>query len=577
MVSALYKACAVGDVAQVAELLKDATPIDVEVKDHTGVTPLIQAVRHGHVEVVKILLDAGADPHNASAVGRPENYTSDAIILELLSAAVARPSETVQQTAPDVPLAQHNGENGTHAPHPVPVAYPGIPFPGSPDGSFNPYYPPQNYPYGPSYPPYGPDGAPLNGHMPPMQYYAMPPPHMQQTPPHGEVALAEGVPPHENGGVYGNLPPPHVARVIPCRYFPACKYGSACMFLHPQTPYFSGPMPPPAQYPQGQQYDSMSPHSAYPPQGAYYPGGYPPQPNGAGEVPEAPFVHGEAVGSPGMVAPQLPPPGMMPYGMPQPMSPYATQPGLPIGSPGMYPGSVPMMPAPLPATMSPYHTRRASVTAYAVAEVQTDVTSPKAEGFAGHSRENSGHRVGRIARGSISGRAKPACAFYPSGRCRNGDACRFPHVIPAEGTAGPAPRGGKRPSVSSIEGKFANMSVNETNGNNGKVNGHPSHNHGRVNSVAGKPAHAPAQLVKQRVPVAADFPVLGGSRSPPLAQNGHLHQTNGPTAADIVRSAAQKPATAPASAEPSKVVVNSDIPAAPLAVLEATPEVPVTA
>jgi ankyrin repeat protein len=88
MVSALWKACSDGDIESVHEFLKNATAVDIEIKgmirsifipgycpqfpsvipncfinfsysDHTGVTPLIEAVKNGHLEVVRALLDRG--------------------------------------------------------------------------------------------------------------------------------------------------------------------------------------------------------------------------------------------------------------------------------------------------------------------------------------------------------------------------------------------------------------------------------------------------------------------------------------------------------------------------------------
>jgi len=85
MVSPLWKACSDGDIQKVHELLNEPSAVDIELKgahhqlsssalrsparwkitltrdlDHTGATPLIEAVRNGHVEVVKYLLEKGS-------------------------------------------------------------------------------------------------------------------------------------------------------------------------------------------------------------------------------------------------------------------------------------------------------------------------------------------------------------------------------------------------------------------------------------------------------------------------------------------------------------------------------------
>ncbi|KAG6875955.1 hypothetical protein C0993_006585, partial [Termitomyces sp. T159_Od127] len=154
MASALSTACSSGDADAVRALLDAAAPADLEAKglcpcapaaahsppaDQFGVTPLIEAVRNGHADIVQALLDKGADPTNASAQGPPESYTGDPAILELLRAKA-------------YPYA---------APPAVPYPY----YAGPPDGA--PFYPPQS----------GPETV---------------------------------------GGGLGNLPPPDIARFIPC-------------------------------------------------------------------------------------------------------------------------------------------------------------------------------------------------------------------------------------------------------------------------------------------------------------------------------------------------------------------------
>jgi ankyrin repeat protein len=79
MVSTIWKVASEGDLEKVKELLNEPSSIDIEIKgkpnrfslfpgsnptrappsDHTGATPLIQAVRNGHRDVVKELLQTG--------------------------------------------------------------------------------------------------------------------------------------------------------------------------------------------------------------------------------------------------------------------------------------------------------------------------------------------------------------------------------------------------------------------------------------------------------------------------------------------------------------------------------------
>ncbi|GJJ09827.1 hypothetical protein Clacol_004051 [Clathrus columnatus] len=216
MVSSLWKACQEGDSTRVEELLADSSH-DIEVKDHTGVTPLILAVKGGHSTIVQALLNRGADPNNASTQGRPETYTTDPYILHLL--AVAR---------------------GDVTPYPEPAMHP------------------QYYSYPPYYQ-YVQDSWYLHHHpQPPAQqedHQPDPADSTSNTPPTTNTTTGNSSVISTNPSSYPGLPPPEVARNIPCRYFPACRYGSSCLFLHPMTPYFPGSLPPPAQYP----------HMYYPP------------------------------------------------------------------------------------------------------------------------------------------------------------------------------------------------------------------------------------------------------------------------------------------------------------------------
>lgn len=365
---------------------------------------------------------SGADPTNAASGGPPESYTTDATILGLLEAAKNKVTENTP-----APL-----ENG------YPQDLPMDPSKG--------YYPPPPPP-GAYYYPGIPVGAPM---MPdgPVAYYPPPP-----------------VPTDHNPGGMGNLPPPEVARMIPCRYYPACRYGSSCMFAHPQGPYIQGPLPPPAQYPGP--YDPMAPSPYAPP--AYYampPPSFPTSPNGTpmnamspppgGHPVPPPMSHSRSASE--VVSPVqapfspngVPPP--MPYGVP-PMSPTYGHPGQmpvpvpvpphaplqPNGGPqspqqGMYPPMSPTAPGAMPA----YPVPRDAPAPYAPQGMlpngaPVDDSSPKspsappqADGYGPgpgpmHRDPIPHHRRGGIRRPSFGGPGrKPPCLFFPVGKCRNG-------------------------------------------------------------------------------------------------------------------------------------------------------------
>ncbi|CAL1695190.1 unnamed protein product [Somion occarium] len=546
MVSALWKACADGDLDRVSHILNEES-FDIEIKDHTGVTPLICAVQSGHLEIVRLLLDKGADPHNVSSQGPPEQYTADQGIIELIIAAK-------NKTAPN----GHSYDSGY-----------------SNDGQVDPakaYYPPPGAYYYPGIPPpVLPEGA--------VAFY--PPP----------------VDPSGNG--LSNLPPPDVARMIPCRYYPACRYGASCMFAHPQGPYIQGPLPPPAQYPAP--YESMGP-APFP---AYYqmpPPSYPPHAGGPPSMNPTspppgqhhPLAHarsGSELVSP-VQAPfspsGIPPQG--PYGIVSPVSPT-------FGHPGPIPVSIPPPPVHHSAgPQSPQHimyqptspTGPGSMSAPQYMMPRDSghqyppqgplpnghmegIMSPKLTSthpMDGYHRDSmTHHRRGSARRLSMGGRGKPPCLFFPSGRCRNGDDCRFPHVLPD----GPLPhqvphfngRGGHRPRASTyvngyvgLEDKLASMNIQDQQQQH--ANGIATENSSRSQSTdPGSRGRAysgfkPNQFINghrtdrrvaaprpQRLPSADEFPVLAGTSTPPLRSpgaNGVLVNGQGPTAAQVLQA-----------------------------------------
>ncbi|KAG8738433.1 hypothetical protein FRC10_006851 [Ceratobasidium sp. 414] len=540
MVSALWKACAaaVQDADEVHRLLSEPG-VDLEIKDQAGTTPLIQAVKNGHKDVVKALLAAGADPGNSSNQGRPETYTSDPEVLALL-----QPKQ-----------------------HLLHLLSEGFQPPQDPNAPFNPAMHPYYYP--------GPPGH--EGPYPPYPYPML-------SPPDGQPPVA-GFPPTADGNLPGgvpNLPPADIARTIPCRYFPVCRYGSSCMFLHPQPPYFSGPPPPaPAHYP-----------PMYPPHGYYMirPGSYPPPPgappvdqvaspiagtqpfsppaplpfppppssappfspatNGAHFPPPvngAPFPNGAPYPPPANGAPYPPTANGTPY------TPISAGTPSPFGPPPFSPGSAtpfspgaPFTPGPIPAPYGyprPYLDAPKDATpngAVVNGTGEESQPSPVTNGINGingtgnHPNGGFGRRPPRGGRRESFGtgrQPKPACLFFPSGRCRNGDDCRFPHVLPEPGSQ---PASFRYPSNGNNNGRY----------NNHRSRPSVSHHDGPP------PVHIPPGTKlpfapnghlapEQRVPSADDFPVLrapgtGGERGP--ASGPAVNGINGMTAAQVLQA-----------------------------------------
>ncbi|KAF7307133.1 Glycerol-3-phosphate dehydrogenase [NAD(+)] [Mycena indigotica] len=521
MVSALWKACSQGDLDVVnAELA--AENVDLEIKDHTGSTPLIEAIKNGHAEIVKVLLDKGADPTNASSQGLPETFTSDQGILGMLNFARSKHS---QESA----TSQTNGYEGNNA---------------------SAYAPPANYPF----------FASLNGVPPPDMYYP---------------------PPMANGPRHNNLPPPEVASAIPCRYFPACRYGAACLFRHPQAPYYQAP---PAPYPNS--YEHVPPPQPYAP--TYYPvspPSFPPQ-----QGPPMPMpVHGPPTSE--MMPP--PPPGhfsptgapAMPYG---PISPIMYSHGsLPMPIPSMPtsqspPSFNPASPSAAPNGFPNGHVAPYSPVNGAVYPDAAVAPQPNSQADAPRQDGSMGNRRGTGRRGSFArSKQTPPCIFFPTGRCKNGDECRFPHIMPPEGVApptsfptrggGPRPRGQSNGNgYAGLDEKMANMSLNGHSGPNSRGRG------GKPSANGHKRAVFP---LKQRVPNADEFPVLNGTTTPPLRVNG-----NGPTAAQIlqaprpIRTNGSQAAT-PRNSSPDRLQEpNGTVEPAPLTFASvATPDVAVSA
>ncbi|RDB29633.1 hypothetical protein Hypma_015741 [Hypsizygus marmoreus] len=550
MVSLLWKASSEGNLESVEELLKDATSVDMEIKDHTGSTPLIEAIKNGHVEVVRVLLDKGADPNNGSSQGRPEDYTSEPSILELLHHAQS--TATSSGIPSHEPIYAHETNDDpekqyTYGPSP-PVSYP--------------YYPSIN-----SAPPPPESGV----------YYPSPQPPQAA----GENPGAGGI---------GNLPPPEIARFIPCRYFPACRYGASCLFAHPQTPYYQGTMPPPAQY--VAPYDPMNvqpyPTNYYPPPSFQPPTALhhmsplspPPGPHpGHGRSPSEVVLPVQPPFSPNGIPPSVPYGPMSPSAYPHPGQvpiPMSISPLPPLQHPSAVSAQPPSnmyntVPAPAPPFVqhdgtSPYSMVQPHNPSIGNQEMNGDIkvahSQPDGSGPINHHPNGLNHnRRGGPRRGSFGGR-KPPCLFYPAGRCKNGDDCRFPHVL-SDGSGNHTSyfsggRGGARSrqpngnGIATINEKLSALTVrddqngqqNGTEGSNHSLstdNGRPRFPQGAKNAYVANGVRSDKRptAVRQRVPNADEFPVLAGSITPPTRSpgvNGILTNGNGPTAAQVLQA-----------------------------------------
>lgn len=286
----------------------------------------------------------------------------------------------------------------------------------------------------------------INSQPPPLPegavYYPQPPSQSPQDP--------------ASAGAAGNLPPPDIARFIPCRYFPACRYGASCLFAHPQAPYFQGPLPPPAQYPAPydpmvsppypQGYYAMPPPSFQPPNGVHQmsalPSPPPPSMNhnqSQSEIMSAPTHFSPNGGPPpmpyGAISPMMSPsayphPGQVPVPMSIPSLPplHHQAPSGPQSPPAMYAADT-AQPFPVQSNGIPqYPPAMAPGPVYPIVNgngngiTKSPPLNPQPDSFApgpgmrdmmGHNRRGTGRRPSFVAR-------KPPCLFFPAGRCKNG-------------------------------------------------------------------------------------------------------------------------------------------------------------
>ncbi|KAE8255918.1 hypothetical protein A4X13_0g2877 [Tilletia indica] len=268
-----------GDVQAVRNIFDGQQHVELEAQDESGWTALMHAAKLGNGDMVQELLARGADPREAAAQELASEHAHVSAMIANAAGAQGfqyMPSGNFPGYANMSP-AQSAGQYGY-----------------APQGASEFYYPPPQAMISPMGIPEQSD-PPSDGNNKPV-----------------EVGPA-------------NLPPPDVARNIPCRYFPNCKYGAKCIFAH------SGPVNglqpaasalPPAQPPVDAR-AQMSPMSP----------GMPPHSNGAPVYFQPPpaYGYGPMYGPPQpFYAPMAPPMPHMQYGMPMHYGP----------PPPMGPGSI---------------------------------------------------------------------------------------------------------------------------------------------------------------------------------------------------------------------------------------------
>lgn len=327
---------------------------------------------------------------------------------------------------------------------------------------------------------------------------------------HADTRLANGDSPkptpqsESQDGANANLPPPEVARMIPCRFFPNCRYGDRCLFQHP-----TGQMMAP---PQGGQ-------------PMFFPG-----PSGM------PFS------------------GPGPYGVPPPPFVDMNHPMFPMhyGANGMpfYPQQP--MPAPDAATESG-DDKAAPQTADVPTDADVDAlansmdtlgSAPDSDNAASASATRAARNASKnknakttrndstnaSQRGRTNNGSRPSCAFFARSACRYANDCRFPHILPdgtdartlpnEDGkTKAAAPRRAQS-SAAADRATDAPDSPNAASGQGKKTGQARNPRASSTNSARGKgarrgaaPTHAGRKTV-QRVPNSDEFPALPGGARP---------------------------------------------------------------
>ncbi|SJX60830.1 uncharacterized protein SRS1_12056 [Sporisorium reilianum f. sp. reilianum] len=203
MTATLFQASQDGNVELVTSLLEEPS-LDIDARDETGLTALHHAVRGNHIDVVSQLLAKGA---NAVEVAQDAALKHNPELASVVNNALQHTQSASFQSAPVVD--SHGGKQ-------------------LPDGTVSYVQPPAYQ---------GHAGMDVSMHQQhaalhhPMSQpmYPFQPQHAFFDPSHNPEHRGHA---HKDSSS-GSLPPPEVAKMIPCRFFPNCRYGDKCMFAHP--------------------------------------------------------------------------------------------------------------------------------------------------------------------------------------------------------------------------------------------------------------------------------------------------------------------------------------------------------
>ncbi|SNX84169.1 uncharacterized protein MEPE_02877 [Melanopsichium pennsylvanicum] len=201
MTATLFLASKDGNVELVSSLL-DQPSVDIDARDDTGLTALHHAVRGNHIDVVSQLLAKGA---NAVDVAQDPALKHNDQLAFVINNALQHTQSAAFQSAPVVD--SHGGKQ-------------------LPDGTVSYVQPPA----------YQPQSVEASIHQQQAMQHAMSQPmysfqaqHAFFDPSHNPEHRTHA--PKDSSS--GSLPPPEVAKLIPCRFFPNCRYGEKCIFAHP--------------------------------------------------------------------------------------------------------------------------------------------------------------------------------------------------------------------------------------------------------------------------------------------------------------------------------------------------------